>query len=317
MDTQNIPNVLVFGPKSPDILEAISEFANPIAYWLHGSLEACLEACEGNFRAVVNTGEQQVSAELMSRLPALEVISCFGVGYDGVDVGEASRRDIAVTNTPDVLTEDVADLAVGLTLAVRRNIVAAHRYVCDGSWERQGPMALSAQVNGKRVGLVGLGRIGKAIARRLQAFQCILQYYASTEKPELPYRFYSDLVRLAEESDILIVTLPGGANTDKIINREVMLALGNTGCLINVSRGSVIDEDSLIELLETGALGAAGLDVFRNEPHVPEPLKHMQNVVLQPHAGSGTWETRFSMRDLVVENLRCHFKGLPLITPVN
>ena len=143
MDTQNIPNVLVFGPKSPDILEAISEFANPIAYWLHGSLEACLEACEGNFRAVVNTGEQQVSAELMSRLPALEVISCFGVGYDGVDVGEASRRDIAVTNTPDVLTEDVADLAVGLTLAVRRNIVAAHRYVCDGSWERQGPMAVS------------------------------------------------------------------------------------------------------------------------------------------------------------------------------
>lgn len=317
MNTNSAPNVLVLGPEVPDMLKTVSQFAKPIAYWQHGSLEACLEACKGDFRALVSTGEQQVGADIMSSLPALEIISCFGVGYDGIDVAEASRRGIVVTNTPDVLTEDVADLAVGLTLATRRNIVAGHRYVCDGSWEKQGAIPFSSQVNGKRVGLVGMGRIGKAIARRLQAFQCSLHYYSNTEKPELPYHYVSDLVRLAEESDILIVTLPGGASTNKIISREVMLALGSTGCLINVARGSVIDEDSLVSLLESGALGAAGLDVFRNEPYVPEPLKHMPNVVLQPHAGSGTWETRNAMRDLVAENLRRHFLGQPLKTPVN
>lgn len=310
------PSVLVLGPENFGMLDAISEFTNPVAYWEHDDLEACRLAAGEDFKGLVSTGEKQVTEEFMAKLPALEIISCFGVGYDGIDVSAAASRNIPVTNTPDVLTEDVADLAIGMLVAARRNMMEADRYIREGRWETQGAMPLANRVHGKKVGIAGLGRIGSAVARRLEAFNCDISYSNKGPVPDKPYRYCSSLVQLAEENETLVITMPGGASTDKAVSRDVIKAIGANGCLVNISRGTVVDEEALIEALKAGELGSAALDVFRNEPNVPQELKDMPNVVLQPHTASATWDTRMAMRNLVVENLHRYFQGKALKTQV-
>ena len=249
-------------------------------------------------------------------LPNLKIIASFGVGYEGVDVEHATKREITVTNTPDILTEEVADYAIGLLLATTRGIVEGDRFVREGRWA-QSLLPLKKRVYGQRLGILGLGRIGKAIARRAEAFDMTIAYHGRSEQPEVAYRFEPSLVELARNSDFLIASCVGGESTRNLINKEVLEALGASGILVNVARGSVVDEPALISALQSGTLLAAGLDVFANEPHVPEELIQMPNIVLQPHQASATKQTRLAMGQLMVDNLDAHFSGKPPLTPVN
>lgn len=276
----------------------------------------------GNFRkaaprirAIAATGESRISAELLQQLPALEIISVMGVGYDGVDVAAAQARGVAVTHTPGVLNDDVADLAMALMLAWARQVPQADRFVRAGQWST-GPMPLGRRVSGARLGIVGMGRIGQAIAQRATAFGMSISYTARSAKADLPHHYVSTVAALAAQSDFLVVITPGGAGTRKLIDAEVLAALGPQGCLVNVARGSVIDEAALIEALVTGMIAGAALDVFENEPHVPLALREMNNVVLTPHIGSATGETRHAMAELALANLKAHFAGNPLPSPV-
>ncbi len=263
---------------------------------------------------LVTTGGAGASRELIGRLPRLRLIACFGVGVDAIDLAAARERGIAVTNTPDVLTDDVADLAIGLMLATLRGIAAADRYVRAGLWLR-GPMGVQTKVSGKALGIVGMGRIGQAIAARAAAFGMPIAWTGPRPK-DLPWRYEPDLIALAREVDVLIAACPGGAATRGLISRAVLEALGPEGVFVNIARGSVVDEAALVELLTTGQLGGAGLDVFNDEPRVPEALFALDNVVLQPHQASATRETRAAMGKLVVDNVAAFVAGSPLITPV-
>lgn len=285
---------------------------------LHETDPAAFERIAPQIRAIAASGESKVPAELIARLPALEVISVMGVGYDGVDVPAAKARGIPVTHTPNVLNDDVADLAIGLALCAARQLPQADRYVRDGSWAAKGPMPLARKLSGGRMGIVGMGRIGQAIATRAQAFGMAIAYTARSTKPGLAYRHLPDAKALAAESDVLVVITPGGAATRKLIDAEVLAALGKgrgEGILVNVARGSVVDEAALIDALERGVIAGAGLDVFENEPHVPERLRAIPHVVLAPHIGSATAATRQAMADLAHGNLQAHFAGRPLLTP--
>ena len=285
---------------------------------LHETDPAAFERIAPQIRAIAASGESKVSAELIARLPALEMISVMGVGYDGVDVAAAKARGIPVTHTPNVLNDDVADLAIGLALCAARQLPQADRYVRDGSWAAKGPMPLARKMSGGRLGIVGMGRIGQAIATRAAAFGMAIAYTARSAKPGLPYRYLPDARALAAESDVLVVITPGGALTRKLINAEVLAALGKgrgEGILVNVARGSVVDEAALIDALERGVIAGAGLDVFEDEPNVPERLRAIPHVVLAPHIGSATGATRQAMADLAHGNLQAHFAGRPLLTP--
>ncbi len=251
----------------------------------------------------------------MDALPNLEIIACYGVGVDAIDLAHAAARGVTVTNTPDVLNDDVANLAIGLLLASSRCIVGGDRYVRAERWPA-GEMALSHGLRGKTVGILGLGRIGKDIAQKLSVFGCEIVYHGRREQAQQPHRYYADLRAMAGDCDHLIVICPATEETRELVNREVLDALGPSGTLINVARGSVVDEPALVAALSDGRLGAAALDVFANEPHVPAPLLTMDNVVLLPHLGSATVETRQAMGDLVIENLALHFAGKPVVTPV-
>ncbi|KAB8066945.1 2-hydroxyacid dehydrogenase [Janthinobacterium violaceinigrum] len=267
-------------------------------------------------RAVVTTGALGLNAADMALLPALEIIAVNGVGLDGLALDEARARGIAVTTTPNVLTDDVADVALGLLLASARHIVALDRFVRDGGWERREAIAPASSLRGKTAGIFGFGQIGQAIALRLAAFGVKVRYFqpraiAGTDVPRA-----ESLLALAQDSDYLFVCAPGTPATRKIVDRTVLDALGSQGTLINIARGALIDEDALIAALQDGHLGAAGLDVFADEPRVPVALRALPNVVLTPHVGSLTVETRHAMGQLVVDNLRAHFSGLPLPTPV-
>ena len=292
------------------------------AYVLHDRLHeqdpAAFERVAPQIRAIAAGGESKVPADLINRLPALEVISVMGVGYDGVDVAAAVARGIQVTHTPDVLNDDVADLAIGLMLNAARQLPAADRYVRDGSW-LQAPMPLARKMSGANLGLVGMGRIGQAIAQRALAFGMKVAYTSRTPKPALAYRYLPSAAALAAEVDFLVIITPGGAATRKLIDAEVLRALGKgrgEGILVNVARGSVVDEQALIEALEAGVIAGAGLDVFENEPQVPQRLCALPHVVLAPHVGSATGQTRQAMADLAFSNLAAHFGGRPLLTPV-
>ena len=265
--------------------------------------------------AVAATGESLVPADLLAHLPQAKVVSVFGVGYDGVDVTAAIRHGIPVTHTPDVLTDDVADLAMGLVLSVGRTIPQADQFVRKGLWP-QGPMALGKKVSGARLGIVGLGRIGKAIAQRAQAFGMSIAYTARSEKPDTGYTYYPTPAALAAQVDFLVVITPGGAGTRHLIDAKVLQALGPKGYLINVARGSVVDEAALVAALQAGTIAGAGLDVFANEPHVPQVLWTLPHVVLTPHMASATRETRQAMADLAFANLHAGVTGAPLRTPV-
>jgi hydroxypyruvate reductase len=289
------------------------------AYTVHDRLHeldaAAFEAAAPRIRAIAASGESKVPAALIERLPRLELISVMGVGYDGVDVAAAKARGARVTHTPDVLNDDVADLAIGLMLCAARQLPAADRFVRGGLWT-EGNMPLARKMSGARLGLVGMGRIGQAIAHRALAFGMSIAYTARSAKPQLPYRYHASALALAAEVDFLVVITPGGAGTRKLIDAAVLKALGPRGFLVNVARGSVVDEQALIEALEAGTIAGAGLDVFDNEPQVPRRLIDLHKVVLTPHIGSATQATRQAMADLAVANLAAHFAGRPLPTPV-
>jgi hydroxypyruvate reductase len=282
---------------------------------LHETDPAALAAAAPRIRAIAAQGETRVSDELMAQLPALKLISVMGVGYDGIDVAAARRRGVMVTHTPDVLNDEVADTALGLMLCVARQLPAADRFVRAGEWLK-GPMPLQRKMSGARLGIVGMGRIGKAIAQRAAAFGMSIAYTARSAKPDLPWPFEPTARELAARSDFLVVITPGGAGTRKLIDAEVLKALGPKGILVNVARGSVVDEAALIAALQQGVIGGAALDVFEDEPRVPQALIDMPQVVLAPHIGSATKETRQAMCDLAVNNLKAFFAGQPLLTPV-
>ncbi|MBV9653557.1 MAG: 2-hydroxyacid dehydrogenase [Acetobacteraceae bacterium] len=267
------------------------------------------------YRAIAATGESRVPASLLARLPNVGLISVFGVGYDGVDVPAARARGVAVTHTPNVLNDDVADLAIGLMLAASRKMVASDRFVRSGKWP-EGRFPLGTKLSGRRLGILGLGRIGHAIAHRAEAFGMAISYAQRRRDEASPYDYYPSALELARAVDVLVAILPGGESTRGIINGPVLEALGPDGLFVNVARGSVVDEPALIEALGSGKLGAAGLDVFVDEPNVPPALFGMENVVLTPHIGSATSQTRQAMADLAFGNLQAHFAGTPLITPV-
>ena len=261
------------------------------------------------------SGESKVPGSLMAQMPALKVVSVFGVGYDGVDIAAALELGIAVTHTPGVLSDDVADLAMLLMLAVARGLPTADQHVRNGQWPKGG-LPLGRKVSGARLGIVGLGRIGQAIAQRGQGFGMTIAYTARSEKPATGFTYFSSAKALAAEVDFLIVITPGGAGTHHLINAEVLAALGPQGYLINVARGSVVDEDALLAALSSGGIAGAGLDVFDNEPNVPEAFWTLPNVVLTPHIASATVQTRQAMADLAFANMQAGTAGQPVLTLV-
>lgn len=260
-------------------------------------------------------GKRRVTRELLERVPNAEIVANFGVGYDAVDVVAAAERGIVVTNTPGVLDDDVADLTIALLLATIRELPRAERYLRAGKWP-SGAFPLTATLRDRTIGIVGMGRIGKAIARRLVGFGRPIAYHSRRAAHDVPYRHYGELLEMAREVDVLIAIVPGGAETQHMINEEVLAALGPTGILINVARGSVVDEEALIRALANGTIAAAGLDVYEHEPNVPDALIAMENVVLLPHVASATHLTRRAMGQLVVDNLIAWSEGRPVLTPV-
>lgn len=308
------PDILAVAKLHPFFLEAL-QTSFTVHDRAHEGDAVAFAALAPRILGIAATGESRVSRELLAQLPGLKVVSVFGVGYDGVDAQAAWQRGVPVTHTPDVLTDDVADLAMGLMLSIARCIPQADQHVRAGRWP-SGPMALGSRVSGSRVGIVGLGRIGNAIARRAQAFDMSIAYTARTEKPGSGYTFYPSAKALASESDFLVVITPGGGGTRHMIDAEVLSALGAKGFLINVARGSVVDESALLQALQSGVIAGAALDVFENEPHVPAEMWSMPNVVLSPHMGSATRQTRQAMADLAYANMKAGLAGEPLLTPV-
>jgi len=312
---QQRPELLLIGPARPVIAGGLADFT------VHRLAEAANRdaffAAIADVRAlVVSAPVEPIDSGLLSRLPKLEIVASFGVGYDHIDVGEAARRGIVVTHTPDVLTEEVADTAIGLLICTVRELPQAERHLRAGKW-RQSHYPLSrATLRNRKIGLVGMGRIGMAIARRLEAFGLPIAYHARRPRPELAYQYYPQLIGLARAVDTLIVIVPGGAATQNMIDGHVLEALGPEGILVNVARGSVIDEAALIAALKTQKIMAAGLDVFVNEPEVPTELLAMENVVLLPHVGSASVFTRERMDQLLVDNILAWAAGEPPLTPV-
>jgi lactate dehydrogenase-like 2-hydroxyacid dehydrogenase len=256
-----------------------------------------------------------VDAALVAALPKLEIIACFGVGYDSIDARAAKAANVRVTNTPDVLNDAVAELTIGLMVALTRRIPQADRHVRDGKWPSAN-FPLQTELTGKTLGIVGLGRIGKEIAARAQAMKMRVVYHGRRRQEKEPFVYYDKLVDMARDSDWLVLILPGGKATEKIVSRQVLEALGPKGMLVNMGRGTLVDETAMVEMLASGALGGAALDVFENEPQVPEALLGLENVVLSPHQGSATNQTRDAMGALLVANLAAHFAGEPLISAV-
>ena len=281
-----------------------------------GEREAWLAQIGPRVRALVRGGHAQIGRSLIDRLPALEIIASFGVGYDGIDLAAAAERGVIVTNTPDVLTEEVADTALGLLLMTVRELSAAERHLRAGRWAADGPYPLSPSLRDRQVGIVGLGRIGMAIARRLDAMKVGVVYHSRRPRADAPYRYYDDLRAMAADVDVLLVVVPGTASTRHLVDAGVLEALGADGVLINVGRGSVVDEAALVAALRQGTIRAAGLDVFANEPHVPAELVALPNAVLLPHVGSASVHTRRAMGQLVVDNLRSWFEDGRPLTPV-
>lgn len=263
-----------------------------------------------------NLPYERVDEGFMTQLPLLKIIVNYGVGYDSIDTMAAESRGVAVTNTPGVLTDDVADFAIGLVLGTSRLIVNGDRYVRDRIW-LNGPMRLGRSITGKKLGIVGLGRIGTSVAERAVALKMSVSYH-NRNRRDVPYVYYEDVVSLARDCDVLLLLVPATPQTKKMVNLDVMNALGPEGTLVNVARGSVVDEAGLIHALREGHLGAAGLDVYEDEPNVPQALIEMNDrVVLQPHQASGTTETRRAMGQLLIDNLAAHFSGRELLTSVH
>ncbi len=310
-------DVLLIGPEKPVIANGLNSTFNVVKLPDAGAREKFFSDAAPRIRGVaVAATSERIDGPFMSRFPRLEIVSSFGVGYDHIDAAWAGGHGITVTNTPDVLTEEVADTALGLLLCTVREFPQAERYLRAGKWP-QGEYPLSkASLRDRTVGLVGMGRIGQAIARRLEAMRVSVVYHARRPVSGIAYRHYASLMDMARDVEVLLVITPGGAQTQNLINAEVLAALGRRGILINMARGSVVDEPALIRALQQGTILSAGLDVYAREPHVPAELIAMENVVLFPHLGSASVTTRQRMDQLVVDNLLAWAAGKPPLTPV-
>jgi lactate dehydrogenase-like 2-hydroxyacid dehydrogenase len=310
-------DVLLIGPEKPVIAKGLNSTFNVVKLPDANAREKFFSDQAPRIRgmAVAATSER-IDGPFMSRFARLEIVSSFGVGYDHIDAAWAGDHGITVTNTPDVLTEEVADTALGLLLCTVREFPQAERYLRSGQW-LQGDYPLSkATLRDRTVGLVGMGRIGQAIARRLDAMRVPVVYHSRRPAPDVPYQHYPNLLDMARQVEVLLVITPGGAQTRNLINAEVLAALGRQGILINMARGSVVDEPALIKALQQGTILSAGLDVYAREPHVPPELIAMDNAVLFPHLGSASVTTRQRMDQLVVDNLLAWAAGKPPLTPV-
>jgi lactate dehydrogenase-like 2-hydroxyacid dehydrogenase len=312
-------DVLVWGPEKSTIVDGLSgrftlhkvnsvEAINAVVPKLAPHLRAIAISLTGPFA--------RVDEALMATMPKLEIVSSFGVGYDHIDAAWAGQHGIIATHTPDVLNEEVADTAMGLLLCTVRQLPQADRFVRRGDWPKDKDFPHTQTLRDRTVGIVGLGRIGKAVARRLDASNVAVVYHGRNKQPDVAYRYYADLFEMARDVDVLMVITPGGSGTRHLINARVLEALGPSGIVINVARGSVIDEAALIEALQKKKIYSAGLDVFANEPNVPQALVDMEQVVLLPHVGSASLHTRQAMDQLVVDNLFAWADGKPPLTPV-
>jgi hydroxypyruvate reductase len=307
------PDIVLTVPIYATAVDQLDHAFTVYRLWQAKHLGSFFGETKDRVRAIATAGGYRIDADLMDRLPKTEIISTMSIGVDHIDLAAARERGIAVTNTPDVLTDDVADLGMALVLAVARRVVFGDRHVRDGSWLK-GNLPLASKVGGASVGILGLGRIGLAVAKRAEAFGMTVGYHGPRQKPDVTYRYYPSLVDMAGAVDYLVITCPGGAATREMVNAEVLAALGNKGAVINIARGSVVDEPAMVRMLQAGTLGGAGLDVFADEPRVPEALFAMENVVLQPHVGSATHPTRKAMGQLQIDNLAAYFAGRPLVS---
>jgi len=296
-------------------LERLLQEFSALKLWEAADRDAALKAAAPRMRALAHFGHSRVDARLMDALPKLEIISNFGVGVDQIDLDAAKQRRIIVTNTPDVLNECVADCAMALVLNTLRKFPQSEAYLRSGYWPTRGPYPLTTSLGGKTLGILGLGRIGEAIAKRAQSFGMKIRYHNRNRK-NVPYAYDADPVALAKNSDVLLAVTPGGAGTAKLVNARVLDALGPQGYLVNVARGSVVDEAVLLRYLQEKKIAGAGLDVFEHEPDVPPEFFALDNAVLYPHVASATVETRKAMGDLQVENLHLHFAGKQVLTRV-
>jgi lactate dehydrogenase-like 2-hydroxyacid dehydrogenase len=310
-------DLLVHGPRKVVVDKGFSDQFVLHHFETIGDLERLTPEVAAKIRGMAITyNTVRGDARTLARFPKLEIVSSFGVGYDHVDAAYARDHNIMVTNTPDVLTEEVADIAMGLLLATVREFIKADKYLRSGLWHAQQYPLSVGSLRDRKVGMVGMGRIGQAIARRIEAARVPVVYHTRNPVPGLSYQHFPDLIEMVKAVDTLVVIVPGGPGTAKMINAEVMKALGPRGVIINVARGTVVDEQALIQALKSGTILAAGLDVFEREPHVPDELKSMDNVVLLPHIGSASVVTRNAMDQLVVDNLKAWFAGKPPLTPV-
>lgn len=307
--------VLVLYPARPTAMSQLEEVYHLRRLDEADDKPAFLAEYGPHCRAIVTNGHASLSREDLEHLPKLEIVACSSAGFDTIDVDALKERGIAFTNTSDALFDEVADVALMLTIATRRQLVNAHAYVKSGDWGRKGPYPLLSSMRGKKAGILGLGQIGQAIAKRFEPMGLEIAY--STRRPkDSPYTYFSDPIALASWADILLLAIPGGPDTTGFVGAEMLDALGPEGTLINIARGTVVDEPALIEALASRRLGSAGLDVFLNEPRPDSRLVELSNVTLYPHHASGTVETRDAMAQLVVDNLDAHFAGRALLTPV-
>ncbi len=309
--------LLALGSLPSEEMAKLENHFEIIRLWKEEKPEQVIHRHKNDIVAVLSTyNAMGVGKSLIEALPNLEIIAQYGVGTDNIDLETAASHQITVTNTPDILTDDTADIAMALVMALARRVVEGDVYVRVGRWN-EGPLPLGISLKGKVLGIVGLGRIGQALAQRAMAFGMEIIYCGPNEKKDRPYRYYGGLKEMAADCDFLALTCPGGESTRNLVDISVLEALGPKGFVINVSRGSVVKEDDLLAALSNRAIAGAGLDVYASEPHVPEGLLSMDNVVLLPHIGSATVETRSKMGQLVVNNLLAYFEGEPLLTPVS
>ncbi|WP_376985309.1 2-hydroxyacid dehydrogenase [Bosea sp. R86505] len=315
MTRPNATEILMTGPLMAYAADQLKARFTVHELWKAEDKAAFLREISDRVRGIAGGGHVRIDGALFDALPKVEMIANFGVGYDNVDAAEAGRRGLVVSNTPDVLTDEVADLAIGLLIATVRQLPQVDRYLREGKWLKA-PYPLTTSLRKRKVGIVGLGRIGKAVAQRIEAFGLPIVYHGRSRQADVAYRYYPSLVEMAQDVDTLISVAPGGTSTHHIINAEVLKALGPNGIVVNVGRGTVVDEQALIEALRSKTILSAGLDVFEDEPRVPAELIAIDHVVLLPHVGSASVHTREQMGQLLVDNLFSWFDGKGPLTPV-
>ena len=307
-------NLLIMSQMPQYFVNLADDNFNTHKLWLQNDEDKYISEIKETVDAIAVMGGYKITPELMKSMTNLKIIACYGVGYDAIDINYAKSLGIKVTNTPEVLNDEVADTAIALMLCVYKQIVDADNFARNNSWVN-GDFPLTKKFSGSKLGIVGMGRIGKAIAKRAEAFDCVISYH-SRNKKDVKYKFYDNINELAKDVDTLCIITPGGKETEKLINQKVLNDLGTNGVLINVARGSVVDQDELIYCLKNNIILAAGLDVYVNEPNIPKELIDLKNTVLLPHIASGTVETRNAMGQLVYDNIKNYFEDKPLISQV-